>query len=116
MGMKLAVLAVGMICAEAMVAQQVLTDNDVVQMVHAGVAQDIILQLIAESPVQFGLQPDQLIGLKRAGVPDDLVRAMAARGREVRSIRYVPFSSEARVVPAKRPKSKRRSWARLKIW
>ena len=116
MSMKFAVLAVGMICAEGVVAQQVLTDNDVVKMVEARVAQDIILQLIAESPVQFGLQPDQLIGLKRAGVPDDVVRAMAARGREVRSIRYVPFSAEARVIPAKRLKSNRRSWARLKIW
>ena len=116
LSMKLAALVMGLICAEGLIADQALTDHDVVRMVHAGVAQDILLQLIADSPVQFGLQPDQLIGLKRAGVPDDVVRAMAAREREVRSIRYVPFSSEVRVVPAKRAKSKRRSWTRLKIW
>jgi len=98
---------------EGLEAQQVLTDNDVVKMVQAGVAQDIVLKLIAESPVQFGLQPDRIIQWKQAGIPDDVVRAMMARRADGRLIRYVHFSSEVRVIP---PKSSRRGLARLEIW
>ena len=97
----------------ALMAQPILTDADVVKMVQAGVAQDVILKLIAESPVQFGLQADHVIAWKNAGVPDDVTRAMVARGREVLTLQYTHFSSEVRVIPTKRGK---RGLARLKIW
>ena len=111
--MKRVVLIAVMIGAEGLMAQQILTDTDVVKMVQAGVAQDIILKLIAESPAQFGLQPDHLIACKKAGVPDDVMRAMVVRSRDGSSIKYVHFSSEVRVAPAKHS---RRGLARLKIW
>ena len=113
MGMKLFVLLGVLICGGPLVAQQVLTDNDVAKMIQAGVAPDIVLKLIAESPVQFVFQADHLIALKKAGVPDDVVRAMAARSSEAPSIRYIRFSSEVQVVPAKHGG---RIWTRLKIW
>ena len=111
--MKRIFLMAVMMGIEGLRAQQILTDADVVKMVQAGVAQDIIVKLIAESPVQFGLRPDHVIAWKNAGVPDEVMRAMAARGRETPLIRYTHFSSEARVIPAKRG---RRGLARLKIW
>jgi hypothetical protein len=111
--MKHVALIAVMIGVEGLMAQQILTDNDVVRMVQAGVAQDILMKLIAESPVHFGLQPDHVIAWKRAGVPDDVVRAMVARQSDAPRIQYVHFSSEVRVVPAKRS---RRGLARLKIW
>lgn len=107
------ILIAAMIGVEAFKAQQILTDTDVVRMVQARVAPDIILKLIAESPVQFGLRPDHVIAWKNAGVPDDVMRAMVVRGREAPSLQYVHFSSEVRVMPAKRS---RRGLARLKIW
>jgi len=113
MSMKLFVLIAVMVGAEGLMAQQILTDNDVVKMVQAGVAQDVILKLIAESPVLFGLQADHVIAWKKAGVPDDVARAMVARQSDAPSIQYVHFSSEVRVIPAKRS---RRRWTRLKIW
>jgi hypothetical protein len=111
--MKHVVLIAAMIGVEGLMAQQILTDNDVVRMVQAGVAQDIILKLVAESPVQFGLQPDHVIAWKRAGVPDNVVRAMMARQSDAPRIQYVHFSSEVRVIPAKADRGR---WARLKIW
>ncbi|HLM97734.1 MAG TPA: hypothetical protein VK335_00530 [Bryobacteraceae bacterium] len=111
--MKLFVLIAVMGGAEGLMAQQILTDTDVVKMVQAGVAQDIILKLIGQSPVLFGLQADHVIAWKRAGVPDDLARAMMARQSDAPRIQYVHFSSEVRVIPAKRS---RKPWARLKIW
>jgi hypothetical protein len=111
--MKHVALIAVMIGVEGLMAQQILTDNDVVKMVQAGVAQDIILKLVAESPVQFGLRPDHVIAWKRAGVPDDVVRAMMVRQGDAPRIQYMHFSSEVRIVPAKRS---RRGLARLKIW
>lgn len=111
--MKLFVLLAVMIGAEGLMAQQILTDNDVVKMVEAGVAQDVILKLIAQSPVLFVVQADHIIAWTRAGVPDDVVRAMVARQNDAPLIQYIHFSSEARVIPAKRG---RRRWTRLKIW
>jgi len=99
--------------AERLAAQQVLTDYDVVKMVQAGVAQDIILKLIAQSPVPLECPPDRLIAWKQLGVPDEITRAMVDRRNGGASIRYVHFSSEARVIPAK---SSRGGLARLKIW
>jgi hypothetical protein len=76
--MKLSVLALTLFCAAALAGQQALSIDDVTKMVQAGVAQDLILKTIAEPGVRFQLNPDQLITLKRAGVPDDVVRAMMA--------------------------------------
>lgn len=111
MSMKLLVFVAVMIGAEVLTAQQVLTDNDIARMVGAGVAQDIILKMIAESPVEFKLEPDRLIALKKAGVPDDMVRAMIAHDSQVPAVRYVHFSSEVRPGPAKK-----KGLSRLKPW
>ncbi len=51
----------------------------VAQLVRVGVARDLILQKIAECEPHFQLDPASLISLKEAGVPDDMVRAMARR-------------------------------------
>jgi hypothetical protein len=56
-----------------------MTDSTVVQMVQAGVASDLILNQIAECEPHFLLTPGALIQLKQYGVPDSLVRAMAAK-------------------------------------
>jgi hypothetical protein len=73
--MKLSILALTF-CAAVFAGQPALTIDDVTRMVQAGVAKDLILKTIAESPVPFQLNPDQLIALKKAGVPDEIVRAM----------------------------------------
>lgn len=55
------------------------TDEMVAQLVAASVATDLILDKINECDPHFSLDTAHLIALKQAGVPDDLVRAMAAR-------------------------------------
>ena len=88
--MKLRVLAFAVICAGTLAAQRFLTNDDIVKMVESGVSQDIIIRMISESSVQFGLAPDNIIGFKKAGVPDDVVRAMLARSREMDQNRTPP--------------------------
>ena len=111
MSMRLLILLAVMMGAEGLAAQQILTDDDVVKMVQAGVAQDLILKLIAESPVLFRVQPDHVVAWKQAGVPDDVARAMVARQSNAPRIQYVHFSSEVRVTPAKH---RRGLWAQFK--
>ena len=111
--MKLRVLIGVFVAVQVMTAQQILTDLDVVKMVQAGVAQDIVLKLIAESPAVFSLQANHIVAWKQAGVPDEVMRAMVARAGDGTAIRYVHFSSEVRVIP---PKRGGRRWAHLKIW
>lgn len=77
--MKVLILALVVICACSLAAQPVLTNDHIIKMVQAGISQDIVVRAIVESTVQFELAPDQLIGLKKAGVPDEVVRAMMAR-------------------------------------
>ena len=88
--MKLRILALTVICAGTLAAQRFLTNDDIVKMVGSGVAQDIIIRMISESSVQFSLAPDNLIGFKKAGVPDDVVRAMITRTREIDQNRAAP--------------------------
>jgi len=54
-------------------------DQMVAQLVHAGIAPDLVLQKIEECEPHFALDPAHLLALKQAGVSDDLVRAMAHR-------------------------------------
>ncbi len=111
--MKVVFLALAMMGISRLAAQQILTDIDVVKMVQAGVAEDVVLKLVAESPVQFSLAPDHVIAWKKAGVPDEITRAMMARQQSAPRIEYVHFSSEVRVIPVK---PKRGRWSRLKVW
>ncbi|HXG31787.1 MAG TPA: hypothetical protein VNJ11_00360 [Bryobacteraceae bacterium] len=68
--------------ASALPAQnqhQVVTNETVAEMVRAGVATDLILDVIHRSECRFHVDPANLIWLKNSGVPDEIVRAMAAR-------------------------------------
>ena len=98
--MKLSILALTLFCAAVIAGQQALTIDEVTRMVQAGVAQDLILKTIAESAVAFQLNPDHLIALKKAGVPDDIVRAMlvVGHGSVKRPFHGVRFSSQEQAV------------------
>ena len=97
--------------AESLAAQQMLTDTDVIRMVQAGVAPDLIVKLIETSASRFAAGPDQLIGWKKAGIPDSVMRSMLARAANSPMLQYVHFSSEVRVIP----KRGGHRWLRLKI-
>ncbi len=95
--MKLSLLALTVFSIAALAAQPAaLTIDDVTKMVQASVAKDLILKTIAESAAPFQLNPDQLIALKRAGVPDDIVRAMMTPGHSnaKKAFRITRFSSQ----------------------
>ncbi len=57
-----------------------LTNEDVVKMVRAGLAEDTVLAKIQGARSAFDTSVDGLIALKQAGVSDRVVRAMVAGG------------------------------------
>lgn len=61
-------------------AQDVLTNDSVIGMVKAGLAENVIIQKIRASPRKFDTSTDGLIKLKAAGVPDKIVEAMISGG------------------------------------
>ena len=61
-------------------AQDVLTNDSVIGMVKAGLAENVIIQKIRASPRKFDTSTDGLIKLKAAGVPDTIVEAMISGG------------------------------------
>ena len=89
------------LCASltAFAQEEKLTNNDVVSLVKAGLSPTIIVNKIRTSKSDFDLSTDGLIGLKQAGVTDEVVAAMfdAKTGRTV-SAATVSTAEAARTV------------------
>jgi len=60
-------------------ARAVLNNDAIVRMTKAGLDSSLILQTIRTQPGQYATQPDDLIALKEAGVPQAVISAMMAR-------------------------------------
>jgi hypothetical protein len=56
-----------------------MTNADVMKMVAAGLSKDLVLLAINNSEPRFSLLPAQLDQLIKAGVSEDIIKAMAAR-------------------------------------
>lgn len=68
--------------APAPAAEPTLMTNDSVLRMHsAGLADDLILQTIAAQPGRYTTTPDALIALKEAGLADGILSAMAGKAR-----------------------------------
>jgi hypothetical protein len=59
-----------------LLSQQILTNDDILKAVKAGLAEDVIIGMIQQNPGKYTATPDGLIELKTAGVPDRVVTAM----------------------------------------
>jgi hypothetical protein len=61
-------------------AQEVLTNDSVIQMVKAGLPEAIVIAKIKGTATKFDLKTDSLVALKKAGVSDKVLEAMVAAG------------------------------------
>jgi hypothetical protein len=62
------------------VAQEVLTNDSVIQMVKAGLPEAVVIAKIKSTATKFDLKTDSLVSLKKAGVSDKVLEAMVAAG------------------------------------
>lgn len=73
-------LAVGMGMGTASADNGVVDNKAVVEMVHLGLSQQVILAKIQSSPTNFDTSPKALAKLKHAGVPTKVITAMVEAG------------------------------------
>ena len=62
------------------IAQEVLTNDSVIQMVKAGLPEAVVIAKIKSTPSKFDLKTDSLVSLKKAGVTDEVLEAMVSAG------------------------------------
>ena len=60
-------------------ADEVLTNEAIVQMVKGGLSAEVIIEEIRRSPEKFSLTPSGLIKLKQSGVADRIISAMQSK-------------------------------------
>jgi hypothetical protein len=61
-------------------AQEVLTNDSVIQMVKAGLPEAVVIAKIKGTATKFDLKTDSLVSLKKAGVTDKVLEAMLSAG------------------------------------
>jgi len=62
--------------ASTALAQEVLTNQSIVEMVKAGLSERVIIAKIRTSPTNFDTRTDSLIALKKSGVSEKVIEAM----------------------------------------
>lgn len=65
-------------------AVEILTNNDVVSMSQAKLAETLIVEKIKESKGAFDVSVEGLVNLKKSGVSDEIIRAMMEKSRALR--------------------------------
>jgi hypothetical protein len=76
--LALVVVVASSLTVAASAAQEVLTNDSVVQMIKAGLPESVVIAKIRSTPTKFDLRTDQLVGLKKSGVSDKVLEAMMA--------------------------------------
>ena len=71
-----AIAILGAVCC----AQSVLNNDAVVKMLKAGLSEDIVVSTIKSQPGRYATSADDLIALKKEGVPDKIISAMIDKG------------------------------------
>jgi hypothetical protein len=74
-------------------AQEVLTNQSIVEMVKAGLSERVIVAKIRTSPTNFDVRTDALIALKKNGVPEKVIEAVLSPSAPAASAESSPPSS-----------------------
>jgi hypothetical protein len=102
---SIALTVLGLLLATPGFAQEVLTNQLVVDMLKAGLSERVVVAKIRTSPTNFDTGTDALIALKKNGVPEKVIEAMmsptaAASAPSAPPAGAPPAASVAAVPPA----------------
>jgi hypothetical protein len=76
-------------------AKSLLTNDDVIQMTNAGLAENLVIGAISANDVNFDLTASGLLSLKKAGVGDGVIEAMTTAQAKQREKAAAPVPSPA---------------------
>ena len=97
-------LAVAWLVVAPAAAQEVLTNDSIIQLTRAKFTESVILAKIRSTPSTFDTRADALIALKRAGVSDKVLEAMLTGGQAASSAApAAPPGGSAAAPPATAP-------------
>lgn len=77
-------LLIASVAVAAPVAQKPLSNDDIVNMVQAGLPQDVVIEKIKSSKTAFDTSTEALVSLKKAGVSGDVIRIMVNPNAEAK--------------------------------
>ncbi len=69
--------------ADISTSMALLTNDSIVQLVKAGISEEIVLNMIKTQPAKFELGADEVLALKTGGVSEKIISAMILRGQGV---------------------------------
>lgn len=78
-GVGLAILVSALGPLNGLSAQERLNNEAIVKMVKAGLSESTIVTVIQQQPGDYSVQPNDLLALKEAGVPNAVIDAMVAK-------------------------------------
>jgi len=79
--MKTLFLALAVMLSPQMVSpQEILTNDSIVKMVNSGLGENLIVSMVQNQPGKYSLSPDEVLKLKKAGVSEKILTAMANKG------------------------------------
>jgi hypothetical protein len=82
---SITVLIAALIAVLPALAQQGLTNTDIIKMQSAGLGESVILSSVNTEPSAYDTSTDGLLALKKAGVPDTIIAAMITRNAAMKS-------------------------------
>jgi hypothetical protein len=80
LGLTLVVVMALSLPVATSLAQEVLTNDSVVQMVKAGLPESLVIAKIRSTPTKFDLRTESLVSLKNSGVSNKVLEAMMSPG------------------------------------
>lgn len=75
----------GVLASAMLLAQQPLTNEDVLKMAKAGMSDDVLVSMVQQNPGKYTTTPDSVIGLKAAGISDKVIAAIVNKSAALTS-------------------------------
>jgi hypothetical protein len=95
----LSVLTGCLVIALCVQGQQPLSNDAIAKMAKAGLAEDIILSMIATQPGKYSAGPEDVVALKKNGVPDKVIAAMVVKASNAAGTTSPPGTPSAASAP-----------------
>jgi hypothetical protein len=89
------------IVMEMLGAEEILTNDSVIQLLKAGIPEDLIISKIKESQHNFDLSVQGMVALKEAGASDRLIRFMLDPSRALEETPKIPQAPSISSLPPK---------------
>jgi hypothetical protein len=96
---KVAALVLVLAACQAVTAAEPVSVEDVIKIHKSGVGENLLFSIVEKSPNAYDLTADQIIALKTAGVPEDVINAMLRKAPVVNPNPPLPATRQAAQEP-----------------